>query len=244
MDCEALQLLLAGRQACERSEYGLRIATQCLYPSASQVFVHVVDWKDGFRVTDAGGAADCASFHGRDQGAISAGLNQASARFSLAVEDDNLVAFVPSIDWLPAAIMAVANGAAHAATVAVEHITKATEQSLKAKIRDILERSAPDRFIARDFEYVGKSGKVWHVDYALTIPSKPILMKAVTPHHNSVASNYTTFGDVGRVENVRYCVFKRRPENEDSALLRQVAELMPINALADHISSAIGTRLH
>lgn len=244
MDCETLAQILAARQTCIRSEYGTRIETQCLYPSATQVAVHVSEWKDGFRVSDAGGAADCASFHGRDDYAISVGLKQASARFSLAVEGDHLFAFVPAKEWLPAAIMAVANGAAHAATVAVETVVKAHEQSLKNKIQKVLESSVPERLIARGFDYIGKSGKHWVVDYAITVPNKPVLIKAVTPHHNSVASTYTTFGDVGRDENLRFAVFKRRPQDEDAALLRQVSDLVPLSALSENASALIGAKFH
>jgi hypothetical protein len=239
MDCELLEDILASRRLCERSSIGARISTHCLYPSADPVFVHVGAWGDGFRVSDGGEAAECAAFHGRDESAISIGLASAKARHSLEVEGGQLVARVPSQDWLPAAINAVANGAAHAASVAVEHLSKKTERSLKSRIFAALDRTVPDKLIAREYEYRGKSGKLWHLDYAITVPERPILIKAVTPHHNSIASTYTTFGDVNGESNWRYCVFQRRPADDDAALLRQVGELVPLRALSSGVSAAL-----
>lgn len=244
MDCETLNLVLASRQLCERSPFGARIETQCLYPSASQVAVHVHEWKNGFRVTDAGGAADYASTCGRDGNAISSSLRDASRRFDLVVEGDELHAFVPNKEWLPAAIMAVANAAAYAANLSLEAAIKSQEQSLKDKINHVLIHSVPEQYVARGYEYVGKSGKHWHLDYAVMIPNRPVLIKAVSPHHNSVAATYTTFGDLRDETNLRYAVFKRRPQNEDAALLRQVTDLIPVDSLANNISKMLGVKFH
>lgn len=231
MDCDLLQSILDSRRICEQSENGAKILTQCLYPSSDPVFVHVGTWGDGYRVTDAGGAAEAALFHGKDEAAVSAGLSAARARHSLDLEGGQLVACVPNGDWLPAAVMAVANGAAHAASVAVHHVSKNNERSLASKILARLDRVVPEKMIARGYEYRGKSGKIWHVDFAITVPERPVLIKAVTPNHNSIASNYTTFGDLREQGNLRYSVFQRRPAQDDASLLRQVAELVPLNSL-------------
>lgn len=240
MDCTSLESILDSRRLCEHSDIGARISTQCLYPSSNPVFVHVGTWGDGFRVSDAGEAAECAAFHGKDEGAISFGLLSAKARHSLEVEGGQLVAFAPSKDWLPAVVMAVANGAAHAAATAIEHSAKKVERSLKNRILAALDKAeVPEKLIAREYAYRGKSGKLWHVDYAITLPQRPILIKAVTPHHNSIAATYTTFGDIRREENWRYCVFQRRPADEDAALLRQVGELVPLRALSGGVRQAL-----
>lgn len=244
MDCTELQSILDSKRFCERSENGAKILTQCLYPSADPVFVHVGMWGDGFRVTDGGGAAESALFHGKDENAVFAGLNAAGARHSLRVEGGQLVAFVPDKDWLPSAIMAVANGAALAASTAVAHITKKHERSLASRILAQLDGIVPDKLIAKDYAYTGQSGKVWHVDYAITVPDRPVLIKAVSPHHNSIAANYTTFGDLRGQHNIRYSVFVRRPSEEDAALIRQVAELVPLKSLNAGAKEATTRFLH
>ena len=94
-----------------------------------------------------------------------------------------------------------------------------------------LDQLVPERFIARQFEQRGRSGKIWSVDFALTY-EHPVLIRAVSPHHNSIASTYTAFSDMSDESNRRLSVYSRRPEKDDAALLRQVAELIPFSALA------------
>lgn len=55
IDCNDLYALLARDRVCEQSDLGLKLATDCLYPSADIVFVHVAKSGNGFRVTDGGG---------------------------------------------------------------------------------------------------------------------------------------------------------------------------------------------
>lgn len=244
IDCDTINQVLASRQLCERSPYGARIETQCLFPSASQVSVHVHEWKDGFRVTDAGAASDYAATCGRETSSVLAALREAARRFDLSMEGDELFAVVPSKEWLPAAIMAVANGAAYAANLALEAAVKSHEQTLKDQINQALIRTIPEKYVARGYEFVGKSGKHWHLDYAVTLPNKPMLIKAVSPHHNSVAATYTTFGDLRDDANQRFAVFRSRPQNEDAALLRQVSDLISVTGLSDNIGAILGVRFH
>jgi hypothetical protein len=243
MDCATLQSILDSRRVCEASNLGAKLLTQCLYPSADPVYVHVGSWGDGFRVTDGGGAAESVLVHGRDADAVDVGLYAARDRHSLQIEGGQLVAHVPTKDWLPIAIMAVANGSVHAATVGVDYQSKRAERSLAAKIGKTLQAIVPEKLLAREFEYRGESGKLWHIDYAITLEERPILIKGVTPHHNSISSNYTTFGDLRNKFNRRSCVYQRRPANDDSALLRQVAELVPLAALEGSVQEALRSRI-
>lgn len=240
MDCTLLQNILDSRRFCEQSRLGTKILTQCLYPSADPVYVHVGTWGDGYRVTDGGGAAESVLVHGRDADAIEIGLHAARDRHSLRVEGGQLVAHAPTPDWLPAAVMAVANGAAHAAFVGVDYQSKKAERSLKAKIGKTLQAVVPEKLLAREYEYRGESGKLWHLDFAITIMERPILIKGVTPHHNSISANYTTFGDLRPKAVRRQCVYQRRPANDDASLLRQVAELVPVNALGLTVQQSLG----
>lgn len=238
-DCLELFSALDARRSCERSNFGTKILTQCLYPSASPVFVHVGMWGDEFRVSDGGEAAQCALFHGRDEWAVEAGLKAASSRFSLEIENGELVALAPNRDWLPNVVAAVANGAAHAASVAVDHALRQREKSLIERIGEHLHGVVDEKRIAKGYDYRGRSGKMWTVDFAIT-GTRPILIKAVTPHHNSIASTYTTFSDLAADENRRFSVYSRRPNNDDAALLRQVAELVPLSGLGGGVLAAVG----
>lgn len=237
LDCSELIAMLDARRYCEPSPFGTKIATHCLYPSAAPVYVHVGVWGDQFRVSDGGDAARCALFHGKDAWAVEAGLKSAQNRFSLDLELDELVALAPHRDWLPNVVTAVANGAAHAAEVAVQHATRRRQKTLVDQIGARLSRIVDERYIAPHYEERGRSGKVWKLDFAVTY-DHPILIKAVTPHYNSIASTYTAFSDLSDEANRRFSVFTRRPQDEDATLLRQVAELVPLSAIEHGIKSA------
>lgn len=64
MNCDQLRALLADGDACEDTPMGLRILTDCLYPSFEPVSVYVSTFGDDFRVTDGGGAATSTFLHG------------------------------------------------------------------------------------------------------------------------------------------------------------------------------------
>ena len=232
LNCNELIAYLDARRTCERSAFGTKVLTQCLFPSAEPVYVHVAQWGDvEFRVSDGGGAAKCAMRHGRDLDAVKAGMKAASDRFSLEIESEELIARVPNSDWLPNAVSAVANGAAFAASTALEHGSKARQKSLREEIGEYLRSSVPDRMIAPSYEYRGRSGKLWEIDFAILIPERPVLVKAVSPHYKSIASTYTVLSDALEGNNRRLSVFARRPDDDDAALLRQVSELVPLKAL-------------
>jgi hypothetical protein len=89
----------------------------------------------------------------------------------------------------------------------------------------------PDKLLAQSYELRGHSGKVWEIDFAITLPDRPVLIKAVTPNHVSIASTYTVLSDVKSELNRRLSVFARRPDDDDAALLHQVSELVPLSAV-------------
>lgn len=233
LHCDELLGYLDARRTCERSPYGTRVATHCIYPSSDPVYVHVARWGDKeFRVSDGGEAARCALQHGRDPVAVMAGLKSAGDRFSLEIESEELIARVPTSDWLPNAVSAVASGAAFAANSAIDYMQKARQKSFKEEVGEHLRRYVPENLLAHGYEMRGRSGKVWEIDFAITVPDLPILIKAVTPNHVSIAATYTALSDVMTGANRRISVFSKRPDEDDAALLRQVSELMPLTAVS------------
>jgi hypothetical protein len=240
MDCAELLTMLDRDHVCEQSDFGAKVATQCLYPSADPVFVHVSKRGDGFSVSDGGDIIRNVLVHGRDDTALKAGLEEARKRHCLTVKGGILYAEVPSADWLASAVMAIANGAALAANVAVDHEVRKAERSLVSEMYKAVEAVVPAQRIAREYEWRGKSGKTWKIDLAVLSGERPLLMKAVTPHHNSISSNYTTFGDIGATETEHFCVYRRSLGEVDASLIRQVATLVPIRSLGFGVQQAIG----
>ncbi len=240
IDCRELLQVLDAHRSCDITPYGTRVITHCMYPDSGSVYVHVSRWGDeGYRISDGQDAARCAYTHGRDKHAVEAGLKQASSRFSLDILDTELFATVPNNEWLPSAIMAVANGASYAANVAIDHANQSAYRSLKERLGDSLRRSVPPQYLAKNFEFRGESGKVWHVDYAIT-KGTFTLFKSVTPHAASIAATYTALADLRQGGSRRLAVFDERPEATDAALLRQVSEL----ASLDKISNLAASIMH
>lgn len=233
MKCDELRSLLERDAVCQETEYGTRIVTHCLYPSFDQVSVFISRWGEGFRITDGGGAVRSAMMHGRDDAALQSAFKKARARYSVASRNGLMIFEAESQEWLYSAILAVANASAMAASLAADHVLAAIERDLRTRIYEELRKVVPERNIATEYEYTGSSGKTWPVDYAVVAGTR-LLIKAINPHPISISANYTAFGDIGANDNIpRFSVFDplRPLKQEDGALMRQVAELVPLPSL-------------
>lgn len=243
MNCEELLAILAKHQVCEPTEQGLRVATDCYYPSFDRVFVYVSQRGTWFHVNDGGDAARNAFIHGRDDQAFDASLKRSCSRYTLKPVGSMLTAEVDSVDWLYPAILAVANGAAHAATETSSKVSERKVKELRAKIHDTLVEIVPSHTIATEYRYRGSSGRLWTIDYAVTEIASPLLLKAITPDINSINSNYTTYGDIADIGQdgvSRFSVFDTDLKSEDRALMLQVAELVPLLSLDQNARAALG----
>lgn len=243
MNCEFLHSLMAKHSDCEVTERGLRFATHCYYPSFDRVAVYVSKHGDGFRVTDGGDAAKSAFIHGRDDQAFDASLKRACARYGVEPMEGALVAEVENSDWLFPAILAVANGAAQAASETSTKVAVRNTKELRAKIHSALVDVVPEHTLATDYTRRGKSGRLWRIDFAVVEERHPLLVKAISPDINSINSNYTTFDDIYEAESNRsrrFSVYNRQLGNEDRSLMLRVAELVPLSALAGGARAALG----
>jgi hypothetical protein len=233
MDCEALRRLFAKHDHCEATDRGLRMATHCYYPSFDRVWVYISHHGEGFRVTDGGEAARAAFMHGRDEAAFAASLRKACSRYGLEPSNGALVAEVKEADWIFAAVLAVANGAAQAASETSTKVSERKVKMLKEKIHDTVAEIVPRHAIATEFMFRGNSGHLWKIDFAVIETRRPLLLKAIVPDQNSINSNYTAFSDIAEIkEDVRrFSVHDTELKPEDKSLMLQVAELVPLASL-------------
>lgn len=243
MICEDIRAAMAADATCEETEAGAVVTTHCLYPSFERVRVYVSRFGDGYRVSDAGGAARCAWDHGRDTKLSTRLLGREAARYSLTVSDHALVAEASSHDWLYAAILAVANASAAVAHTAVGKSSAASEAVLRDKIFTHLTHVFSPKEIGSDFEVAGKSGDLRHFDYGVRASNDNLLLlSAVAPHHSSIYAKYVAFADTSDLgPNVsRFAVYDRALDRGDASLLLQVAELVPIASLEPGARRAVG----
>jgi hypothetical protein len=230
MRCDELDALLTRVPSCELSDDGgARLLTHCLYPSADPVHVYVSRWGDGFRVSDGGGAIVSALQHVRSTEGM---FEKARRQYSVDERDGILVAEPVSAEWLWPAILAVANASAMAAQQAVEVAQNKSQKALKSAIFNQLSSVVPEKNIASGYEFKGRSGHLWPLDYAVLL-DELILIKTVVQNGNSINSNYATFGDIGDdIGLSKFCVHDAKLKPDSTALLRQVATLMPPEAVS------------
>ena len=242
MQCEDFMPLIGQFATCVQTELGTEFITHCLYPSADPVLVYVQRRENGFTVSDGGGALRSALAHGRS---IDGFFESASKRYSVAVRGGMLIAEPSNDEWLYPAVLAVSNASAMAARLAIEASISKSERTLKTAIFDGLKAAVPASKIGKDFEYRGRSGHVWQVDFAVREESL-ILIKSVVQNGNSINSSYATFGDIGDHETVsKFCVFESPLNQDTESLLRQVAELVPVGAITPMTQNrAYGRRLN
>jgi hypothetical protein len=244
MLCDDLRGAVESLSSCEGTEFGARFLTHCLYPSFTQVSVFIAKIGDGFRIHDGGEAAREAWLHGRDEPLILSCLKREASKFHLELSDASLIGKAPNIEWLPAAILAVANASATAANHAVMRLTAAAEESLVERIHDSLARVFQRDRIIRDFQVRGKSGKEHSFDFALLAEGdRQILMDAVAPHHSSIAAKYVAFADTGPANGAlglhKFAVYDRPLSRDDVALMQQVAEIVPFRSLVEGSKRAL-----
>lgn len=221
--------------ASRTTDEGVCVTTQCLYPSFERVEIFVVGFGAGYKIHDGGGAARNGWMHGGQPGAIRRCLNHQACTYKLAVIDDTLVGEAASEDWLPAAILAVANASAAAAAKAVEELGTAQSGHLHERIRHVLKEIAPDNRVLDDYVVTGASGKDHRFDFAIRSERQDLLLvDGVTPHYLSVVSAYAAFADTREVVPGvlgRFAVFERPLEPADMSLLQQVVDLVPLSSL-------------
>lgn len=242
MLCADINAAMGTGDVCEETDAGARFVTHCLYPSFTPVAVYVAKLGDGYRVSDNGGALRNAWVHGREIALAKRMVGREADRHHLRVTPEGaLLADAPSIEWLRAAILAVANASAGAANATTGKLVAAAESALKDQIKDKLGEIVSPDAISSDVEVTGKSGDIRHFDYGFrAVNDNDVVISAVSAHRNSVAAKFLAFSDtVGVTGLLRYGAYDRSPDRGDVAMLLQVVELVPLRAFEPKIRAAI-----
>jgi hypothetical protein len=232
MACDDIKKVMADFAECEVTPEGARIATHCLYPSFEHVRVFVARLGEGFTVHDGAGAYNTAWLHGRDDALIAKSIMEAAERFDLYVSGKAIAGRVQSLDWLANAILSVANASSLAAHDAVDKILVAQEEALVDRIGKTLTEVVAPKDLSRNVNIRGASGGLRHFDFILRRESPhPIYINSVTPRRNSIAAKYVSFADTRVETRFKLAVHDRELETGDTALLQQVAFVMPLASL-------------
>lgn len=219
-------------EECSETSAGARIRTQCMYPSFDPVYVYVIRYGDGFVVHDGGDTCSAAWANGRDGRVVTTTLRNTANRFSIKYADGMFSAQIESLEWLRNAILAVSNAAALGAHDLVSRTAKFADADLKDHINEVLERNVQQKNIAREYAFVGNSGREYHFDFAVVEHHRKIaLIDGVVPHAASIYAKFTAFSDVGEAHGTRrLVVYSRKLEEQDKTLLQQVADVVPFRS--------------
>jgi hypothetical protein len=232
MNCDVIRRAMADFDVCEETSEGSRVATHCLYPSFEHVRVFVAKVGDGYTVHDGAGAYSTAWLHGRDAELIGKSITDAAERFHIYVAGNVIAARVNSAEWLTSGILSVANASSLAAHDAVDKIMVAQEEALIDRIGRTLIETLPQNDVSKNVDIKGISGGKRHFDFVLRRESPaPIFINSVTPRRNSVAAKYVSFADTAAERRFKFAVHDRELEIGDTALLQQVASVVPFASL-------------
>ena len=229
LDCADLDASLARFKACEATQDGLRIATDCLLPSFEQVHVYVVKFGDGMIVHDDCAAARSAWIYGVDDVTIAKDVASVANAYSCKVESNQIFLGVPDAAWLWSAVASVANASAEAARRAVGKARKAPEQTLFLRAFRAIEKGTLGISVVRDFSYLGDSGRQYDFDMGVVKGDAVALVDIVSEHPTSVAFKHMAFSDV-RISpgGGKYIVRAGDLLSTDKVLLSNVADLIAI----------------
>ena len=165
----------------------------------------------------------------------------AECALRFGVESDNHRIFGRAItpEWLPNVILAVANAAASSTGLLLDAplgINSDDDLDLRESVYATLTEAFTVNRVHRKVARRGRSGKKFNFAFSVALGDYVSLVDVVTPNSISISSRYTAFSAVeARREGGAYIAHKLPLANEDTALLAEVADVVPLSVLPAHI---------
>lgn len=244
MKCDLILAALSNLQ-CEKTSEGTRILTHCMYPNFDQVAVYVQTHLDGFLVHDGGAGYDFAFDEGYHATAVKGLMRDYSGFYGADTDGHRIFARAISPEWLPSAVMSVANASAGSATALVNGAAddRAEDKEFRERAFLVLCDAFKSEHVPRRIKRRGRTGKLYTFAFGVTYKNSIALVDTVTPNALSVASRFTSFSAVGgRKDFGTFLAYKRALSNEDAALLAEVADIVPLESLVGSIEREFRVR--
>lgn len=244
MKCDLIVAALSDLQ-CEETAEGARILTHCLYPNFERVAVYVQTHLDGYLVHDGGAGFDFAFDEGYNPTAMKALMRDFSALYGADTDDHRIYARARSPDWLSNVVLSVANASASAATSLMVGATedRTEEREFREKAYLALCDAFKSDHVPRRLKRRGRTGKLYTFSFGVNFKDEIALVDTVTPNAISVSSRFTSFSAVGgRKDHGAFLAYKRQLAGEDSALLSEVADVVPLEGLVASIEREFRVR--
>jgi hypothetical protein len=216
-----------------------RISTPVLFPSGTKIGVEISHHRDGFLVSDMGGAALEADMAGggRQFGRIAAEVAQ---RYGVRFDQRMLFDLEVPRNELTVAVVSVANAAKSAVEATIMQVAARETIDLRSILWTRLDRVFGGPQVQHEIKVRGSSDD-WTFDAAVQSSRGLTVFEIVNPHANAVASAVTKFLDIrdlGDTAPGRVAVLPVRDRTPHLAVLARTAQIIAQDAGDDAFRAA------
>jgi hypothetical protein len=209
---------------------GARIVTPLLYPGGSMIAAELSRFKEGFLVTDGGGAHREALLLGGEKTFVRI-ARETAERFGVRFDSQMIFDINVPEEQVTVAVIAVANAAKTAVEATAFHLSSAPSADYRAMLWERLERLYRVPSVSRRRRIRGASD-LWEFDAVVERQGHLSLFEVVVPHANAVTSAVTKFLDVqdlGEAAPSRIAVLVKKDETPHLAVLARTAQTIKAN---------------
>jgi hypothetical protein len=207
-----------------------RLSTPLLYPGGGMIGVEISRLRDGFLVTDAGGARREAGMLGGERTFMRI-AGDVAQRYGVRFDHNMIFDVEIAEDELVVAVISVANAAKSAVETTAMHLAATEHSDYRAMLWHRLERIYEPKLISRNRPVRGSSDE-WKFDAVVSIGSTLALFELVSPHANAVSSAVTKFLDIrdlGETAPHRVAVLTKRTETPHLPVLARTARVISMD---------------
>jgi hypothetical protein len=207
-----------------------RLSTPLLYPGGTMIGVEISRLRDGFLVSDAGGARREAGLLGGERTFVRL-AGEVAERYGVRFDQNMIFDLEVANDDLVVAVISVANAAKSAVETTAMHLAVTEHSDYRAMLWNRLERIYDPKLISRNRLVRGSSDE-WRFDAVLTVGPRIALFELVTPHANAVSSAVTKFLDIrdlGEAAPKRIAVLTKKDETPHLPVLARTAQVVGVN---------------
>jgi hypothetical protein len=211
-------------------DQAVRLSTPLLYPGGSMIGVEITRLRDGFLVTDAGGARREAGMLGGERTFVRI-AGDIARRYGVRFDHNMIFDADIDEDELAVAVISVANAAKSAVDTTAINLAATEHADYRAMLWHRLEHIYEPKSISRNKPVRGSSDE-WKFDAVVSIGSTVALFELVSPHVNAVSSAVTKFLDIrdlGEAAPSRIAVLTKRKETPHLPVLARTAQVIGVD---------------
>lgn len=196
MDATSLRHALCSQLVVKEIEDGLRVSTQCLYPSNSTVTLTVRGRGDQYLISDEGGALEELGSSGARPAMSDRQIRQLIKNQGLRVKDGAIFSPIVPPSSVPAAILLIANASRAVAEWGYAHTRFTIMRNFKRDLEIVLERHFNEA-LKHNTAIVGESTKAHRFDNVIYLENdRKLLVDPVVNDPSSINARVVANMDV------------------------------------------------